>query len=260
MRPIQNAGGHVGLTARNYPIAYNTAVKAGQVVKLSGALVVTAAAAETGAVLGVAAENHPGTADPMNARANGTEILVYDNPELICECPVPVIAAASGSATTIVPKSGDVASTVADDGYNGAVLVLKGKAAGSTNTDPLGKRITVTDYTKSGTVITKASGGAPAEGDVYEMYTGYSGGGKKMIADYEAEGRSPLLDAPRQYGLSQAHKHLPEMAAICGLDSDTRSKRVVSATGATAVRVIGHDFDRHMIRCMAVKHALGGTN
>ena len=48
--------------------------------------------------------------------------------------------------------------------------------------------------------------------------TGYSGGGKKMIADYEAEGRNPLLDAPRQYGLSQAHKHLPEMAAVCGLE------------------------------------------
>ncbi len=47
--------------------------------------------------------------------------------------------------------------------------------------------------------------------------TGYSGGGKKMIADYEAEGRSPLLDAPRQYGLSQSHKHLPEMQALCGL-------------------------------------------
>lgn len=48
--------------------------------------------------------------------------------------------------------------------------------------------------------------------------TGYSGGGKKMIAQYEAEGREALLDAPRQYGLSQAHKHLPEMAAVCGLD------------------------------------------
>lgn len=48
--------------------------------------------------------------------------------------------------------------------------------------------------------------------------TGYSGGGKKMIADYESEGRSSLLDAPRQYGLSQAHKHLPEMAKYCGLD------------------------------------------
>ena len=47
--------------------------------------------------------------------------------------------------------------------------------------------------------------------------TGYSGGGKKMIADYEAGDRSPLLSAPRQYGLSQQHKHLPEMALISGL-------------------------------------------
>ncbi len=47
--------------------------------------------------------------------------------------------------------------------------------------------------------------------------TGYSGGGKKMIAEYEAEGRSPLLDAPRQYGLTQQHKHLKEMTAVCGL-------------------------------------------
>ncbi|MBP5640534.1 MAG: N-acetyl-gamma-glutamyl-phosphate reductase [Victivallales bacterium] len=50
--------------------------------------------------------------------------------------------------------------------------------------------------------------------------TGYSGGGKKMIAEYEAaEGRSPLLDAPRQYGISQSHKHLPEMAVVCGLEN-----------------------------------------
>ena len=49
--------------------------------------------------------------------------------------------------------------------------------------------------------------------------TGYSGGGKKMIADYEAAGRDPLLDAPRQYGLGQAHKHLPEMLAVCRLEN-----------------------------------------
>ncbi len=48
--------------------------------------------------------------------------------------------------------------------------------------------------------------------------TGYSGGGKKMIAEYEAPDRNPLLDAPRQYGISQSHKHLPEMAAVCGLE------------------------------------------
>ncbi|MBQ2272541.1 MAG: N-acetyl-gamma-glutamyl-phosphate reductase [Clostridia bacterium] len=47
--------------------------------------------------------------------------------------------------------------------------------------------------------------------------TGYSGGGKKMIAEYEDEGRDPLLGAPRQYALGQTHKHLKEMAAITGL-------------------------------------------
>ena len=46
--------------------------------------------------------------------------------------------------------------------------------------------------------------------------TGYTGGGKKMIAEYETE-KTELLNAPRMYGLSQSHKHLPEMQKICGL-------------------------------------------
>lgn len=48
--------------------------------------------------------------------------------------------------------------------------------------------------------------------------TGYSGGGKKMIAEYEAPDRDPLLKGPRQYGLTQLHKHLKEMSYICGLN------------------------------------------
>ena len=47
--------------------------------------------------------------------------------------------------------------------------------------------------------------------------TGYSGGGKKMIAEYEVQDLPVLYSAPRQYGLSQIHKHLPEMAKICSL-------------------------------------------
>lgn len=47
--------------------------------------------------------------------------------------------------------------------------------------------------------------------------TGFSGGGKKMIAEYESDNIDPLFLAPRQYGLSGAHKHLPEMAKVCGL-------------------------------------------
>ncbi len=52
---------------------------------------------------------------------------------------------------------------------------------------------------------------------VCHSVTGYSGGGKKMIAEYEGEGRSPLLGAPRAYALGQAHKHLPEMTSIASL-------------------------------------------
>lgn len=48
--------------------------------------------------------------------------------------------------------------------------------------------------------------------------TGYSGGGKKMIADYEEE-PDELLGAPRQYGLTQTHKHLKEMVKITGLQN-----------------------------------------
>ncbi len=49
--------------------------------------------------------------------------------------------------------------------------------------------------------------------------TGYSGGGKSMIADYESPDRPEALSSPRQYGLTQSHKHLPEMAKICGLST-----------------------------------------
>ena len=49
--------------------------------------------------------------------------------------------------------------------------------------------------------------------------SGYSGGGKKMIAEYEAERTNKALNAPRPYGLALHHKHLPEMAAVTGLDT-----------------------------------------
>ena len=50
--------------------------------------------------------------------------------------------------------------------------------------------------------------------------SGYSGGGKKMIAEYESPDRPAhsKIDAPKSYGLTLAHKHLPEMQAVSGLD------------------------------------------
>lgn len=62
------------------------------------------------------------------------------------------------------------------------------------------------------------AGVLPADADLCCFsLTGYSGGGKKMIAQYEAADRPAELASPCPYGLGQTHKHLPEMQTICGL-------------------------------------------
>ncbi|MBR4661567.1 MAG: N-acetyl-gamma-glutamyl-phosphate reductase [Clostridia bacterium] len=57
--------------------------------------------------------------------------------------------------------------------------------------------------------------------------TGYSGGGKKMIAEYETEGAD--LTAPRMYGVGQTHKHLPEMKKFGGVYSEPVFTPIVSS-------------------------------
>lgn len=66
-----------------------------------------------------------------------------------------------------------------------------------------------------------AAGILPADYPVVSYsVTGYSGGGKKMIAEYEDKDRDAELSSPRQYGLTQNHKHLKEMKEICGLSQN----------------------------------------
>lgn len=98
--------------------------------------------------------------------------------------------------------------------------------------------------------------------------TGYSGGGKKMIADYEGrskreEGRSAedaLYSGGRQYALGQSHKHLPEMAKVCGLDfAPCFSPVVVPHLSGMEVTVqlhgVGIDAVRECYRtCYGVDH------
>ena len=79
--------------------------------------------------------------------------------------------------------------------------------------------------------------------------TGYSGGGKSMIAAYEAADRAAELDAPRQYGLLQSHKHLPEMAKVCGLDfAPCFSPIVVPHLSGMEVTVQMHGVDVDAVR------------
>ena len=48
-------------------------------------------------------------------------------------------------------------------------------------------------------------------------HTGYSGGGKKMIAEYESTEKAHGLNSPKLYAMGQTHKHLPEIVTQCGL-------------------------------------------
>lgn len=64
-----------------------------------------------------------------------------------------------------------------------------------------------------------SAGAISADADLsFTSLTGYSGGGKGMIADYENEENAEKLLAPRMYALGQTHKHLPEITKVCGLN------------------------------------------
>ncbi len=85
-----------------------------------------------------------------------------------------------------------------------------------------GKRVTVPGCHASGLISLLyplvASGIMPKDYPVTAFsLTGYSGGGKKMIAEYEDDERTQDYDAPREYALGQQHKHLKEMQIISGL-------------------------------------------
>ncbi len=96
-----------------------------------------------------------------------------------------------------------------------------------------GKRIAVPGCHASGFIALTypmiASSLLPADYPVTcHSVTGYSGGGKKMIAQYEDPDREDELSSPRQYGLTQQHKHLKEMQAVCSLDFAPHFSPIVS--------------------------------
>lgn len=86
--------------------------------------------------------------------------------------------------------------------------------------------------------------------------SGYSGGGKKMIAEYEAERTNKALNAPRPYGLALHHKHLPEMAAVTGLDTAPNFVPVVADYYAGMETMIPLDVTALGVSALQVASAL----
>lgn len=173
MNPRNNASGGPIISVRAYPIDHATKILAGQVVKLSGGKIVAAAAAETGAILGVANENHLAADDALNPRATGKEILVADGPEMLFECGAPVVEATGGSATTVV-TSGLAAFDATD--MQGGYLQLVKYGADSSNLDGIKTVKEIIDF-GSGT-FTVPAGGTNSKGDQFRVYppVGFAGG------------------------------------------------------------------------------------
>ncbi len=93
-----------------------------------------------------------------------------------------------------------------------------------------------------------AAGVVPAEFPLtaYSL-TGYSGGGKSLIGEYEDAGRDPRHESHRIYGTSLAHKHLPEMQKLCGLQHAPVFSPILGdfyAGMATTVLLPGFDANR----------------
>ena len=172
MKFYQKLDGATHISAREYDVAADTAISEGQIVKLVDGLVVAAAVNETGAVLGVAAESHSGSADALNTRANGKKITVIDDPNTVFQCAAPQVTALASSATTL--EVTDLKAFAADD-FNGGYVKLVSKASGSTNTDEIGTVRRISDFaldnaTPTKGVLTVENGGAACAGDVYAVF------------------------------------------------------------------------------------------
>lgn len=159
---------------RTLDIIATQAVTAGQVVKLSTAAdatrgtVIPAVVGETGAVIGIAAETHTGTADSLNTRANGTQLRCFVSPHAVYACTAPQYTLTGGSGTTAV--IGGI-GTFADDDFNGGYIKLISKGASSTITDPVGSVYRVTDFTASTKTFTVASiPGNASAGDIFAIF------------------------------------------------------------------------------------------
>ncbi len=147
---------------KEYDIDSEIAIGDGEVVGLAGSKVVKADDAEC--ILGVAAEEHTGTHDELNARSDGTKIRVIISPDAVYGAAAKAYIASTGNETTIVVPS-DGLSVGVNSGY--AVLVRK--AENSLNTDEIGTKRKISECTiaGNGAALTVEAGSAPSNGDVY---------------------------------------------------------------------------------------------
>ena len=149
---------------KEYDIDSETSIADGEVVGLADGKVVKADDADV--VLGVAAEEHTGVRDELNARNNGTRIRVIISPDAVYGVQAKAYIASAGTENTIVVPS-DGLSVGVTSGY--AVLIRK--AENSLNTDKIGSKRRISSCSISGkaATLTVEAGSISCDGDVYML-------------------------------------------------------------------------------------------
>ena len=217
MKASYDVSGNQIAGGRDYPIAAATAIKPDSLVKLASGKVINAVVGETAAILGVALDNHTGSADTFNARANGLAIRINDSPTLVCESPAPQATGTSGSTTTFAATG---LAAFADDDFKGGFLKLVSKVAASTNVDPIGTIYEVTGSTAATKLFTFAAiTGAPVAGDIMAIF--------------------------------------PPIGFAKGNLDATFSKYDLTATAALAIKTVGMDIARNVVLTEATLHLNG---
>lgn len=150
---------------REFDISKTEEVEAGQIIRRSSDGVISPSS--IGECVGVAAEDHSGKEDILNARANGSKLRVDITGGGVYSLPAPRLTATkAGTATTFI--CGDTTVTSA---LMGSKLVLLAKGENSSNTDSVGTERVITNVSVSSGVVTVtlSAGGATSEGDVYVL-------------------------------------------------------------------------------------------
>lgn len=161
------SGGNIPVI-REYDIEANAKFKKSQVVKVSTDGIISIGAA--GGCVGIAAEDHTGEKDILNARNNGTKLRVDITRNAVYEVDAPRLSATGGSKTTLVCSANGITTNLAN-----SKLVLVHKGDNSENTDSAGTVRQISGVTLSGTsaTFTVSEGGVISAGDVYALIPKY---------------------------------------------------------------------------------------
>ena len=135
---------------------------------------------------------------------------------------LPDVAAREAAALVTNPRTCLIDASTAHRTVPGWVFGLPELAPGQRDAIRASKRIANPGCHASAFILLLRplvdAGLVPADAAVSATsISGYSGGGKKMIEQYQAVGEKPALTSPRPYALTLTHKHLPEMMAHTGL-------------------------------------------